>query len=961
MKQEERSTPAFDFLARIREGVPLEETVRERVQLSGNGARRTGLCPFHAEKSPSLTVWVDENRWHCFGCGRGGSVFDFVMQAEGVEFWEAAIRLAGRYGIPIPDFSNKDKQAAAREQAVRAFLAEYVARSHELLWKKPEALAYLAKRGITEESIREYQIGYGIAIKDAELRKKAVRAGLIRAVDGQEYELQMGRLIFPIIHHGKVLQITGRTLREAKPKYISLANAGYTPIVPMGIHRFRGRQCVLVEGAIDRILLEQAGIPACSTISANFSRDWLRWLGKETRFVLAYDADANQAGQAASDKIGRLLFEAGHAVEVMELPEPHDPASYVQENGAEAFQSLMAQALPYISYWIRRQPAKPSTSDMQQILRQAYELIARVDRGVRGPFINELAKRHDLVRRDVRDGLSQYLRDNTEEKELGGERLPLASDDSPENGLPVIMTDCGDLVVTTAQSWDAIRLANQPPQYFRQGRSCLRLEPDDNGALTPVRFNLDLMRHALVRVSNWRIEKTSKGGFGYMIKSSPSDKQVKDVLATPDVPLPVLTRITEVPVFAPDGTLQIDPGYHAASRTYYQPAPGVEILELPEEITDGHVRAAMDVFEDLTCDFPFKDAADRAHAFCLWLLPFVRDMIPGPTPLHLIEAPEPGSGKSLLMDILMMPSVGRHIGTITQTNDDDEWRKRLTAVLSRAQPVVMIDNVVKSLDSGALSSALAQMVWEERILGKTETLNVPIRCVWVATANNPTMSTEIARKTIRIRIDPKVDRPWLREEFKHRDLRSYTLDNRATLIWAALLICKAWVQRGMTPYRARPLGSYEYWSRTLGGICECAGVEGFLANLTEFYEIADIEGSAWRALVEIWYERHRERPVGVSELFDAAVESELWSFGKGSERSQRIIFGKMLGRQRDRVIGDFRIVMAGTLHRVKQWQLQPTVDMSEREHVESEDESPAMESPSRGDDQETLDIPIEEE
>ncbi|HUV05823.1 MAG TPA: CHC2 zinc finger domain-containing protein [Armatimonadota bacterium] len=945
-----------DFVETIRERAQIVDLAGKVTQLSAGG-RPTGLCPFHKEDGPSFTLYPEENRWKCYGCGRGGSVFDFVMQAEGVEFWEAAIRLAGRYGIAIPEFTKKDQQAAAREQAVRAFLAEYVARSHELLWKKPEALAYLADRGITEDSIREYQIGYGIAIKDAQLRKKAVVAGLIKRVDGQEYELQMGRLIFPVVHHGKVLQMCGRTLREAKPKYISLANAGYTPIVPMGMHRLRGRQCVLVEGAIDRILLEQAGIPACSTISASFSRDWLRWLGKDTRFVLAYDADANQAGQAASDKIGRLLFEAGHAVEVLELPEPHDPASYVQENGAESFRSLMAQALPYISYWIRRQPAKAGIEEQQRILRQGYELIACVDRGVRGPFVNELAKRYDLIRGDVRDGLSQYLRDSSKEKDGRGQGLPLALPEDVDNGLPVIMADCGDLVVTTAESWDAIRLANQPPQYFRQGRSCLRLEPDDNGALVPVRLNLDLMRHTLVRVSNWRIEKTSKGGFGYMLKSSPSDKQVRDALAIPDIPLPVLTRITEVPVFAPDGTLQTDPGYHAASRTFYQPAVGVEILEIPQEITDGHIQAAVDVFGDIVCEFPFKDVADRAHAFCLWLLPFVRDMIPGPTPLHLIEAPEPGSGKTLLMDVLMMPSVGRHIGTVTQTTDEDEWRKRLTAVFQKAQPVVMIDNVTKSLDSAALSSALAGIVWEERILGKIESLDVPIRCVWVATANNPTMSTEIARKTIRIRIDPQVDRPWLREGFKHRDLRSYTLDNRATLVWAALLICKAWVDRGMAEYQGRPLGSYEHWSRVLGGICETAGIPGFLDNLTEFYEIADIEGGLWRAFVEIWYERHRDRPVGVSELFDTAVESELWSFGKGSERSQRIIFGKMVGRQRDRVIGDFRIVQAGERQRAKQWALQSTKDASEREQVEGED---VLGAPS-DEDQEVLDIPIGEE
>jgi len=520
------------------------------------------------------------------------------------------------------------------------------------------------------------------------------------------------------------------------------------------------------------------------------------------------------------------------------------------------------------------------------------------------------------------------------------------------------MADCGDLVATTGQSWDAIRMANEPPRYFRQGRSCLRLEPDDNGALIPVRLNLDLLRHELVRVASWRLQKGSKGGPAFLAQASPSDKQVKDILATPNLPLPVLTRITEVPVFGPDGTLQTQPGYHTASRTYYQPAPGVEILEIPDEITDGHIQAAVDIFQDITCDFPFKHPADRAHAFCLWLLPFVRDLIPGPTPLHLIEGPSPGSGKGLLMDVLVMSSVGSHVGTVTQAKDEDEWRKRLTAILSKAQPVVMIDNVTRSLDSGVLSSALTQLVWEDRILGKTEILDVPIRCVWVATANNPTMSTEIARRSIRIRIDPEVDRPWLREEFKHPDLRSYTREHRALLVWAALLICRAWVDRGMKPYDERPLGSFEHWSRVLGGLCACAGVQGFLENLTEFYELADIEGTLWRAFVEIWYDAHRTDPVGVAELFDTAVDSELWNFGHGSERSQRCIFGKMLARQRDRVVGDFRIMMAGERRRVKQWALQPTKDLTDRERHESEDLAGEVAAP---DEEEVLELPIEEE
>ena len=908
-----------DFTERVRDRARITDLAGELTRLS-QGARPVGLCPFHKETDASFVVYPEENRWKCFGCGRGGSVFDFVMQAEGVDFWGAVLQLAGRYGIQIPEFGTKDKQAAGREQAVRAFLAEYVTKSAELLQKKQQVLAYLANRGISEDSIHEYQIGYGAAIRDPKLRKKAIAAGLIRVVDDQEYELQAGRLIFPVMHHGKVVQITGRSVGRGKPKYIGLA----APIVPMGIHRLRGRQCVLVEGAIDRILLEQAGIPACATVSGNFSRDWLRYCGKDTRFVLAYDADANGAGQAASEKIGRLLFEAGHGVDVLELPEGHDPASYVQENGGDAFKSLMAQAVPYVSYWIRRQPEKPPSGELERILRQAYELIARVDPGLRGPFVREISEKYSVTQGDVRSGLMAWLAEhptsNGEQRALPG--MPTPSD-VPDDGRPVIYADDDDLPAVTEQMWEAVRGANQPPQFFRQGGVPIRLKVDDNGAMAAQRWTIDIARYELMKIISWRRRKRSKTG-QFEIEAIPSDNRWRNFLSVRDAPLPVLSRITEVPVFAPDGTLQTEPGYHPASRTYYQPAPGIEIPALPNKITDEHIEEAMYVFDDITCDFPFKEPADRAHAFALWLLPFIRDLIPGPTPLHLIEGPSPGSGKGLLMDVLVMPSVGPHIGTVTQAKDEDEWRKLLTAVLSKAQPVVMIDNVAKSLDSGTLSSALTQLVWEGRILGRTEMVDVPIRCVWAATANNPTMSTEIARRAIRIRIDPQVDRPWLREEFRHPNLRAYAMEQRTRLIWAALVICRGWIDAGMTPYSGRPLGSFEQWSRIIGGVCESADVEGFLGNLTEFYEIADIEGSLWRAFVEIWWEKHEDEAVGVAQLFETATDSELWNFGKGSERSQRIVFGKMLVKQRDRVIGEYRIIMAGERQRARQWALLPT-------------------------------------
>jgi hypothetical protein len=330
-------------------------------------------------------------------------------------------------------------------------------------------------------------------------------------------------------------------------------------------------------------------------------------------------------------------------------------------------------------------------------------------------------------------------------------------------------------------------------------------------------------------------------------------------------------------------------------------------------------------------EFPFVDEPDRAHAVALLLLPFVRDMIPDPTPNHLIEAPCPGSGKGLLADVLMLPSLGRNVSLVAEARDDDEWRKRISAALREGRAAVQIDNVARPLISGVLAAALTAPVWTDRVLGYSEMFSTPVRCVWLTTANNPTMSTEIARRCIQIRLDPKMDRPWLREGFRHADLRAWATARRGELIGAALTLVQAWVAAGKPKAHVKPLGSYEHWSAVLGGILETAGIPGFLGNLMQLYERADTEGATWRRFVAEWWERFKDQEVKAADLFPIALDMDGFDLGKGkTERAQKIAFGKALGRQRDRVIGQYRITQTGTAQRIALWQLQ-NVEQAEQE------------------------------
>ncbi|MHB9038632.1 MAG: toprim domain-containing protein [Armatimonadota bacterium] len=486
-----------------------------------------------------------------------------------------------------------------------------------------------------------------------------------------------------------------------------------------------------------------------------------------------------------------------------------------------------------------------------------------------------------------------------------------------DNVHPIIHADCQDLRSVTAQCWEAIARANNPPRFFRYIGIPSRLEKDDDGLLIPRELTPDRMRHELARVANWVHGEKEE-------PAKPPVDVVRDVLATPNPELPVLTRITDVPVFAPDGTLQTEEGYHAAGQTYRMPTKDFEIPDIPSAPSAADVASSRDLILDMISEFSFVEEADRAHAVGLLILPFVRDLIDGPTPNHLIEAPQPGSGKGLLANVLLAPACGKRVSTMSEAKDDDEWRKRITSQLRGARTVILLDNVTKPLNSGSLASALTATVWEDRILGRSENLHFPVRCVWVTTANNPTMTTEIARRCIRIRLDPMVDRPWFRSGFKQPKLQRWALANRADLVGAALTLAQAWVVAGMPASEVKPLGSYEQWTAVIGGILEHAKISGFLSNLYEFYEAADIEGAVWRQIVDAWWEKFGQEKVGVNDLFGLISELDSIDLGKGGERSQKITFGKRLGRQRDRVIGDYRIVSAGKSMRISQWMLVPT-------------------------------------
>jgi hypothetical protein len=485
-----------------------------------------------------------------------------------------------------------------------------------------------------------------------------------------------------------------------------------------------------------------------------------------------------------------------------------------------------------------------------------------------------------------------------------------------------------DLPTVMPKAWDAMVAANDPPTLFRRGGELVRLERTESGALIIKTVDTRRMAGILARAARWVRVSYDKRGGATEKETIPPAAVVDDAMVNVDTRIPALTRIVHAPTFADGETLLTTPGYHPEARIYYDPMHGAVVPDVPCEPTAGDLeRARALILDDLLIDFPFVSDPDRAHAVALFLLPFVRELIAGPTPLHLIEAPTMGSGKGLLADALLLPALGDTPTPMAEATTDEEWRKQITSNLLGAPAVIYIDNLNRMLASGALAAALTTREFSDRVLGKSEQVSLPVRCVWVAAANNPTLSTEISRRCIRIRIDPRVDKPWQREGFKHAKLRSWIETNRGDLIWAALVICRYGLQHGAA---GTALGSYEAWSDVLGRILQGAGFPGFLGNLDALYDRADAEGAAWRALVGAWWQTHEGTPLPAGELFPlvAETESDLLINGR-DEVGRKKSFGKALARVQDRVFSididgtPLRLQLAdgGSRHKTRLWRL----------------------------------------
>jgi len=402
-----------ETIERIRNTADIYDVVAQYVDLKKRGRNFFGLCPFHSEKTPSFSVAPDKQIYHCFGCGAGGNVFSFIVEHEKISFIEAVQQLGQKYGIQVDYQSGPSNKIFSSLYKVHDLAVKLY---HNTLYseKGKAALDYLYNRGLNDNTIKTYQIGFAPdswdtltnTIKSLSFNDDVYdKTGLFIKTDRGWRDRFRSRIMFPIFHQsGKPIAFGGRIFNHDDPaKYL---NSPETPLyrkseVFYGLHKTRDSirkfsTAVLVEGYTDFLQLVQLGIPNVVALSGtalgiNHASQIRKFASK---VYLAYDGD--EAGINATLRAGYVLFQAGIEPLVIPVPSDKDPDDWVREAGVNAFQEAMGSSMSLLLFHLQKKDVKNlSATDRSKTVKEILKEISLINDGI--------------IRDDLLKSLSQEL------------------------------------------------------------------------------------------------------------------------------------------------------------------------------------------------------------------------------------------------------------------------------------------------------------------------------------------------------------------------------------------------------------------------------------------------------------------------------------------------------------------------------------------------------------------------
>jgi len=420
---------------RIKQRLDVAEVIGGYVKLERAGASLKGRCPFHNEKTPSFFVSPQRQSYYCFGCGAKGDIFTFVEEMEGVSFREALKSLAAKAGIELTG-TRESKQLRSEKERLFEIMEEAATFFERKFAESDTAKKYLITRGLSEESIRKWRIGYAPAewralyshlLQLGFPETIIIKAGLVKPVDKTKgknpYDVFRDRIIFPLFDsQGEIIAFSGRALsKETEPKYL---NGPDTPLftkseVLYGLDKAKNEirkknYAVLVEGQIDLVLSHQSGI--ANTVASSgtaFTQAHLERLKKlSPRIILAFDGDA--AGEKALEKASLLAISLGLEVKAASLPAGKDPADLVKED-SKSWKDVLRNSVSAIEYFLNR--AVENEKDKRKlgiaIGQRILPLISLLRSSMeRAHFVSLISKRTGIKEEMVWDDLKKTAKPN---------------------------------------------------------------------------------------------------------------------------------------------------------------------------------------------------------------------------------------------------------------------------------------------------------------------------------------------------------------------------------------------------------------------------------------------------------------------------------------------------------------------------------------------------------------------
>ncbi|WP_251977823.1 DNA primase [Salinicola avicenniae] len=457
-----------DLLART----DIVEVVSERVQLKKSGRNHSGLCPFHQENSPSFTVSQDKQFYHCFGCSAHGNALRFLMEYDNLRFPEAVEALASRAGMQVEREGGDDPGAKQRQQkreeGVNLLeLASGFFRERLALGQGQEARAYLERRGLSQDVIRDFGIGYAEdnweSLKRFLLDKGIgepvqVEYGLLvhREETGRTYDRFRDRVMFPIRDwKGRTIAFGGRVLGDAKPKYL---NSPETPVFHKGRELYglyEARQAnrqlsrlLVVEGYMDVVALAQFGVRnACATLGTALTSDHLQRLFRLVdEVVFCFDGD-NAGRQAARRSLQTALPSMidGRQVRFLFLPDGEDPDTLIRQEGREAFEDRVTCASP-LSEFLFEQAAEgrdlKQVEGRERFVTAVLEALKHLPEGVlKSLLLKELSTRSGIESSHFSDWLATHAASEARRTSRQGQPPASGSEDA---GYAALMIDAAE-------------------------------------------------------------------------------------------------------------------------------------------------------------------------------------------------------------------------------------------------------------------------------------------------------------------------------------------------------------------------------------------------------------------------------------------------------------------------------------------------------------------------------------